>query len=86
MTGTQPVQIEAENRMHRLWHTNCPNWMPESRHGVNTSAIMRYVLPDEIYEHSDGSPLYLAECLHCGGRAYIGLDRQRRIIVRQVSA
>lgn len=85
LAKTAKMQICSELGLRRLWHTNCPAWMPESRRGQNTSAIMQYVKPEESIPHDDGSPLYLAECLHCGARGYIGVAKDRHIIVRDVA-
>ena len=69
------MQVAPENYMTRLWHTDCPQ-------NSFRSGVMRYVRPEQTIEHDDGSPLYLAECLHCGEKGYIGLDKKRIIIVR----
>lgn len=71
----QPIQISPENHMRRLWHDNCGS--PRG-----SSGVMRYVQPDVTRTIEDGSTLYLAECLHCGARGYIGLNKLRQIIVQ----
>jgi hypothetical protein len=70
MTATIP-RINTEHFCRRNWHADC---VPGKGRGV-----MR--LLDEYKQIADGSWLRKVECLACGVQAWVGVNKERRVIV-----
>jgi hypothetical protein len=63
--------ITPENSFREVWHNDCA---VGGRNGI-MRRLNQYISAD------DGCWLRLFECLHCGLRAFVGVNRQRSIIV-----